>query len=63
MPGPSYAHHISQQLQYTAVALCRDCHQDEILGIHGQKRMWSIKKMDEQQALNVTLQRLFEGNW
>ena len=30
------------------------------MGWHGQKRMWGIKKMDELDALNVTIQRLTE---
>jgi hypothetical protein len=58
-PGPSEAHHIKQGLQYTCVALCVDCHRGPVLGWHGQKRMWSIKKMDELDALNVTLKNLF----
>jgi len=58
-PGPSEAHHIKQGLQYTCVALCVDCHRGPVLGLHGQKRMWAIKKMDELEALNVTLKNLF----
>lgn len=57
-PGPSEAHHIVQGLQYTCVSLCPSCHRDSVLGLHGQKRMWLIKKMDEMDALNVTLQRI-----
>jgi hypothetical protein len=30
------------------------------MGWHGQKRMWKIKKMEELDALNVTIQRLLE---
>jgi hypothetical protein len=30
------------------------------MGWHGQKRMWAIKKMDELDALNVTIERLME---
>jgi hypothetical protein len=30
------------------------------MGWHGQKRMWSLKKMDEIDALNITIQRLLE---
>jgi hypothetical protein len=59
-PGPSDAHHIKQGRQYTCVALCKDCHQGSILGWHGQKRAWSIRKMDELDALNVTINRLAE---
>jgi len=57
-PPPSDAHHVKQHRQYTCVALCKDCHQGSFNGWHGQKRMWSVMKMDEQDALNVTIQRL-----
>jgi hypothetical protein len=57
---PSEAHHYKQGLQYTCIALCPDCHTNSILGWHGQKRMWHIKKMDEIDALNITIKRLFE---
>lgn len=60
-PGPSDAHHIKQHRQYTCVALCKDCHQGAVMGWHGQKRMWALKKMDMDDALNVTLKRLFEN--
>ena len=56
--GGSEAHHIEQGLQYTCIALCPSCHRDNVMGWHGQKRMWSIKKMGELDALNVTLGRL-----
>jgi hypothetical protein len=59
-PPPSDAHHIKQGLQYTCVALCKSCHQGSMLGWHGQKRMWAIKKMEELDALNVTIQRLLQ---
>lgn len=57
-PGPSEAHHIEQGLQYTCIALCSSCHRDGVMGWHGQRRMWAIKKMGELDALNVTLGRL-----
>jgi len=60
-PGPSDAHHVKQHQQYTVVALCKSCHQGPILGWHGQKRMWNIKKMDMGDALNVTIERLMES--
>lgn len=60
-PPPSAAHHIKQGCHFTTVALCQDCHQGSINGWHGQKRMWLIYKMDEIDALNVTLQRLGQG--
>ena len=59
--GPSDAHHIEQHQQYLCIPLCKDCHQGGLNGIHGQKRMWAIKKMDELAALNVTIERLIHG--
>lgn len=56
--GPSDAHHIKQGQHFTAVALCRDCHQGSVMGLHGQRRAWLIRKMDELDALAVTLRRL-----
>jgi hypothetical protein len=56
----SEAHHVKQHAQYTAIALCVDCHRNPLLGIHGQKRAWAIHKMDEIDALNVTIQRVIE---
>jgi cytochrome c5 len=56
--GPSDAHHVRQGSQYTAVALCKECHQSSVMGWHGQKRAWAIRKMDELDALNVTISRL-----
>jgi hypothetical protein len=58
-PGPSEAHHISQRLAFLTIALCPECHRGPFMGWHGQKRMWAIKKMDELDALNVTIERLW----
>lgn len=58
-PAPSAAHHINQGQHFTAVALCWDCHQGP-LGIHGDKTLWRIHKMDELEALNETLRRIHE---
>lgn len=60
-PGPSEAHHIEQGLQYTCVALCEDCHRGPRNGWHGQRFMWKIKKMQEIDALNITLKRLLNA--
>lgn len=57
-PGPSHAHHIKQGQQYTAVALCPECHQGSLMGLHGQRRAWMLRKMDELSALNITIERL-----
>lgn len=56
--GPSDAHHIKQSLQFCVVALCKSCHQGPLLGWHGQRRAWAVKKMGELDALNVTIERL-----
>ena len=56
--GPSEAHHYRQYSQYTCIALCVECHRGAI-GWHGTKALWRIKKMDEIDALNITLSRLF----
>lgn len=59
-PGPSEAHHIKQGLQYTCIPLCESCHRGPINGLHGQRRMWAVRKMDEMDALDVTVARLME---
>lgn len=57
-PPPSDAHHIVQGQHFTVVAVCRDCHQGPLMGWHGQRRAWKVRKMDELDALNITLARL-----
>lgn len=59
--GPSEAHHLEQGSQYTAIALCPECHRGPVMGLHGQRRMWAIKKFTELDALNVTIERLMNG--
>ena len=59
--APSEAHEIEQGLWWLSIALCASCHRGPILGLHGHKRMWAIKKMTELSALNTTLRRLFNG--
>jgi hypothetical protein len=56
-PPPSEAHHVRQGSQYTAVALCPECHRSPI-GWHGTKALWKIRKVDELDALGVTVERL-----
>lgn len=58
LPGPSEAHHVKQSSAWTCVALCEGCHRGPLNGLHGQRRMWSLKKMDEVDALAVTIRRL-----
>lgn len=59
-PGPSEAHHIKQGQHYTCVALCQDCHSNGFLGWHGCKHAWTVRKMTELDALDVTLSRLLK---
>ena len=56
--GPSEAHHMVQGLQYTCIALCPECHTGPRMGWHGQRFAWKIRKMEEIDALNVTIKRL-----
>lgn len=58
--GPSEAHEIDQGNWWLAVALCPDCHRGSFNGLHGQRRMWLVKHMGENDALGVTIQRLVE---
>jgi hypothetical protein len=57
-PGPSEAHEPVQGLWWISIALCTDCHRGAINGLHGQKVMWRIHKLDEWGALNITSRRL-----
>lgn len=59
-PGPSDCHEIKQGQWFTSIPLCRDCHQGPHNGIHGQKAMWKVCKMDELDALAVTVKWLLE---
>lgn len=56
-PGPSSAHHIRQDCAWTTIALCWECHQGPN-GWHGRRAMWKIHKMDELDALGVTIKGL-----
>lgn len=56
--GPSEAHEVVQGLWFLSVPLCEDCHRGSFNGIHGQKRIWSAKKLTELLALNETLRKI-----
>lgn len=60
-PGPSEAHEIEQGDWWTAVPLCESCHRGPVLGLHGQKRAWAVRKLTELGALSITIRRLMEG--
>lgn len=56
--GVVEAHEIKQGLWFTSIGLCPECHRGP-MGIHGDKTLWRIYKMDEQDALNETLRRVY----
>jgi hypothetical protein len=59
--GPSECHEIKQGVWFTSIALCPDCHRGSVNGLHGQKRMWSVMKLDEIDALGITIERLMNS--
>lgn len=58
--APSECHEINQGQWFTSMPLCADCHRGSLNGIHGQKRLWNVYKMDELSALNETIRKLCE---
>lgn len=56
--GVVEAHHIRQGDHFTACAVFPDCHRGP-LGWHGTKALWRIRKMDELDALQETLRRVY----
>jgi hypothetical protein len=56
--GPCEVHEIKQGQWFTSIPLCTSCHRDPHNGIHGEKRMWAVMKMNEIDALAVTVERL-----
>ena len=57
--GPSECHEIKQGQWFTSIPLCPDCHRGALNGLHGQKRMWAVMKVDELDVLAWTIQSLF----
>jgi hypothetical protein len=55
---PSDCHEIKQGQWFSSVPLCKDCHTGKHNGLHGEKAMWKVMKMDEIDALAVTVERL-----
>lgn len=60
--GPSEAHEIEQGDWWTSIPLCPDCHRGSFLGLHGQKRAWTLRKLTELGALSKTIERLMRGS-
>lgn len=57
-PGPSECHEIEQGLWFVSIPLCESCHRGPLLGLHGQARAWSVRKMDEMDALAKIIEKL-----
>mgnify|MGYP003506109723 CR=1 FL=1 len=56
--APLEIHEIKQGAWFTSIPLCADCHRGSKNGLHGQRGMWRLYKMDELDALNETLRML-----
>jgi hypothetical protein len=52
------AHHMQQGCHWTTIGLCDHCHRGP-QGWHGDKTLWRIYKMNEVEALNETLRRVY----
>ena len=57
--APSEVHESEQGNWGLSIALCAGCHRGAFNGLHGQMRMWKLKKLDEQGALAITIRRVF----
>lgn len=57
--APSEVHEIEQGNWWLSIALCGGCHRGPINGLHGQRQMWKLKKLNEQGALAITIRRVF----
>jgi hypothetical protein len=53
--APSEVHEVKQGAWFLSCALCPDCHRNGFLGLHGQKRAWTVRKLDELDALGLTV--------
>jgi hypothetical protein len=57
--GQSEAHHVVQERHWTVIPLCEDCHRGSFNGWHGQRRIWQVKKLDEMDVLNATIEAIY----
>lgn len=58
-PGPSEVHEPEQGMWWISCALCPSCHRDSLNGIHGQRRIWNVKRMTEMDAISETIRRIY----
>lgn len=66
--APSDAHHLLEgriqgrrSSDFCTIPLCKDCHQGERNGVHGQQMMLKIMKKTELQLLAETIETLYGG--
>ena len=66
--APSDAHHLLEgRIQgrrcsdWCTIPLCKDCHQGERNGVHGQQLMLKIMKETELSLLAQTIEKLYGG--
>jgi hypothetical protein len=59
--GPSDCHELKQGQWFTSIPLCRSCHMSNHNGIHGEKHIWNVLKLDEIDVLAATIERLYGG--
>lgn len=57
-PPVSEAHHVKQASAYHCIPLCESCHRGPLLGWHGQRRAWTLRKTDEVDAMARTIAML-----
>lgn len=55
---PVEIHEVKQGQWFSSIPLCPSCHRGPKLGLHGERGMWRIKKLDEVDALAITVERL-----
>ena len=60
-PGPSEVHEIEQGLWFASIPLCPDCHRGPLLGLHGPRRAWTVRKLTELVVLANTVEILMEA--
>lgn len=60
LPGPSEVHEEAQGNWFSACALCTSCHRGSLLGWHGQKRAFLLRKLSILDVIAITVRRVFE---
>ena len=58
-PGPSEIHEPEQGLWFIALPLCTACHRGPD-GWHGTRLRWKLRRVNELQAINRTIERMKE---